>query len=86
MKDPAHTQVELAEERTHAAWVRTCLTFLVTALAFRHYADSWWVSLVLAGGGAVAALRASWLAPDLSTRALAWCLIPVSLATVTIPV
>lgn len=83
------TQNELAQERTHAAWIRTCLTFLVAAIAVRHYTaedGEWMVAVTLAVGGAVSAVRASMLAPDLVSRVVSWALIPVSLGALVVSI
>lgn len=80
-------QNELAMERTHASWVRTCLTFLVTAIAVRHYTSGdgeWLVAVVLAAGGAVAAVRAAILAPDSVSALMSYALAAVSLGALVI--
>lgn len=85
--DDAEYQNSLARERTHASWVRTCLTFLVTAIAVRHYSSGdgeWAVAGVLAGGGAIAAVRAAMLAPDLLSRGMSYSLALVSLGSLAI--
>jgi uncharacterized membrane protein YidH (DUF202 family) len=87
MTDPDLTQNELAKERTHAAWVRTCLTFLVTAIAVRHYTSDdgeWMVATILAVGGAVSAVRASFLAPDLVSKLMAYAMALVSLGALVV--
>lgn len=74
-------QNDLAKERTHAAWIRTCLTFLVTTIAVRHYTSDdgeWMVAGVLALGGAVAAVRAAFLAPDTLSLLTSYALVAVS--------
>lgn len=81
------TQNDLAKERTHAAWIRTCLTFLVTAIAVRHYASEdgeWAVAIILAIGGAVSAGRAAMLSPDLVSMLVSYALIAVSLGALTV--
>lgn len=81
------TQTKLAQERTHAAWVRTCLTFLVAAIAVRHYTSDdgeWLVTAVLSVGGTVSAARAAMLAPDIVSLLVSYALIPVSLGALVV--
>lgn len=81
------TQNDLAQERTHAAWIRTCLTFLVAAIAVRHYTSDdgeLLVAIILSLGGAVSAARAAMLAPDLLTRGVSYTLVVVSLGALVI--
>lgn len=81
------TQNDLALERTHAAWIRTCLTFLVAAIAARHYSNNsseWAVAIVLAVGGALAAVRGAVIAPDMASRLSAYALVVVSLGALVI--
>lgn len=78
-------RTDLARERTHASWIRTCLSFLVALIAVRHYVrtdniNTILATLTLAGGGIVSATRAASLAPDLPTRIMAYGLIPMSIA------
>lgn len=87
MTSHAETQVDLAKERTHAAWVRTCLTFIVTIIAVRHYSDETGEMLVtgaLSTGGAVAAIRAAFLAPDIVSKFVAISLVPVAVGALFI--
>lgn len=81
------SQNELAQERTHAAWIRTCLTFLVAAIAVRHYTSEdgeWMVAAVLAAGGTMSAARAAMLAPDMTNLLVSYALIPVSLGALVV--
>ncbi len=83
------TQNDLARERTHAAWIRTCLAFLVAAVALRNYStrsDELLPVLLLVSGGVVSALRAAKLAPDLSTMAIAWALVGGSISLIFIQI
>lgn len=77
-------QVELAEERTHAAWIRTCLTFLVAALAYHHYGESPILTFSLVILAAAAAIRSFMLAPDIPAHLSAVGLVLVSLASLTV--
>lgn len=77
-------QVELAEERTHAAWIRTCLTFLVTALAYHHYGQSDVLASAMIVLAASASIRAAMLAPDVPARLSAFGLILVAVASLTV--
>jgi uncharacterized membrane protein YidH (DUF202 family) len=82
MADPERTQLTLAEERTHAAWIRTCLTFLVSAVAIQHYhkyVDAPLAVLtVLCAGGLISAVQAQILATKWSTRILCMGLMYIS--------
>lgn len=83
------TEIErtsLARERTHAAWLRTCLSFVVALAALCHYAfpnpgiADTVLAVFLIVGGTGSARRALEIAPDLTTKiyALALMLAPAT--------
>lgn len=83
-------QTRLARERTHAAWLRTCLAFLVATVAFRHYIDmngyaSSFALGILGMGGALSAVRAALLAPDNYTKMQSWLMAFVSIVAMFLP-
>lgn len=73
-------RTDLARERTHAAWLRTCLAFVVALAALSHYslpnpgiAESF-LALFLIFGSVGAARRAADIAPDTETKFYSYAL------------
>lgn len=74
-------RTDLARERTHAAWLRTCLSFVVALAALSHYAlpdpsiAASLLAIFLVFGSVGAAKRAATVAPDLSTKLYSYALV-----------
>lgn len=73
-------RTELARERTHAAWLRTSLAFLVALAAVFHYTDEvntgrFILVLIFTFGAAVSACRAVSNAPHPAAKMLPYLLV-----------
>lgn len=77
-------QNDLDRERTHAAWLRTSLAFIVAAIAMKHYATDGSITqtILLSVCGFFCAVQALILSPNFAARLISASLISV---IVTVP-